>query len=117
MSEGTGKKGKREAPISYRPPEYLRAELLRRVEASGLSVSAFITKAVFDKEPPRTVRKPGVSQQEAGRVLGELGRIAEALRGAAQAATDKDSRAQIDAATRDLSEMRTAVFEALGREP
>lgn len=49
----------------------------------------------------------------AARLLGELGRITEALR------TGKADPADphIAAALRDLAEMRTVYFEALGRAP
>jgi hypothetical protein len=51
------------------------------------------------------------------RVLGELGRIADILRAAAVArgADPKDPNAA--AAFRDLAEMRTVCFLAMGREP
>ena len=56
MSKKTGKK--REAPISYRPPAALREEFHSRVEKSGLSASAFITKSVFGNDAPRQSRRP-----------------------------------------------------------
>ena len=56
MPDSTNRK--REAPISYRPPKGLREEFHARVEKSGLSTSAFITKAVFATDPPRQSRRP-----------------------------------------------------------
>ena len=50
-------------------------------------------------------------------MLGELGRVAEAFRQAASAADQRKCHELIDAAARDLSELRTLCFEALGREP
>ncbi len=62
---------KRDAPISYRPPKDLQAEFLARVEKSGLSTSAFITKAVFSQAPYRQSRRPVPEQKLLARLLGE----------------------------------------------
>jgi len=51
-------KQKRPALIFYRPPADLAEELRRRVEASGLPVNAYITKALFDLVIPRGTRRP-----------------------------------------------------------
>ena len=60
---------KREAPISYRPPKELRAEFDERVLASGLSTSAFITKSVFGRDPPRRSRRPSVEHEAVAQIL------------------------------------------------
>src|SRR5271170_6925036 len=70
---------KREAPISYRPPKELRAEFERRVNASGLSTSAFITKSVFGADPPRQSRRPSIEHQAVAQILGELARVRDQL--------------------------------------
>src|SRR5712691_7052379 len=76
---------KRKAPISYRPPEELRAEFERRVNASGLSVSAFITKAWFGADPPRQSRRPSIEQQAVAQILAGLARVRDELHAVATA--------------------------------
>ena len=66
---------KREAPISYRPPKELRAEFGERVLASGLSTSAFITKCVFGRDPPRRSRRPSVEHEAVAQILARLAQI------------------------------------------
>ena len=77
---------KREAPISYRPPKELRAEFERRVNASGLSTSAFITKAWSGADPPRQSRRPSIEHQTVAQILGELARVRDRLDAVATAA-------------------------------
>ena len=48
---------KRIAPISYRPPVDLCEEFHQRIKKSDLSVSAFITKAIFGQNAPRQSRR------------------------------------------------------------
>ena len=65
MTEKTDKK--RDAPISYRPPADLADEFRRRVEASGLPVNAYITRADLQRRhsarhPPSRRRKSKCSR-------------------------------------------------------
>jgi hypothetical protein len=53
----------------------------------------------------------------AARLLGELGRIAEVFRAAQAAGRIDSSDPFIAAAIRDLAEMRTVCFLAMGRNP
>ena len=66
---------KREAPISYRPPERLREEFYTRVLNSGLPVSAFITAAVFGRQAPRARRLPPLEQQMLTQFLSQAARL------------------------------------------
>lgn len=109
---------KREAPISYRPPKDLRDEFHSRVQKSGLSTSAFLTKAVFNQAPPRQSRRPSIEEKLATKLTAQLAYIRDQL--------DETSRVHGDAALYDerfdlafeaLIEMRNAFFEATGRKP
>jgi hypothetical protein len=108
---------KREAPISYRPPRELRAEFEQRVLASGLSTSAFITKAWSGADPPRRSRRPTVDHEAVARILAGLAQVRDALLGVANASETGPNRVAIEQATRSLIEMRAACFQALGRKP
>lgn len=108
-------KKKRDAPISYRPPEALREEFRTRVEKSGLSVSAFITQAIFESDAPRQVRRAPIEQQQVARLLSEAARLHDCLRELGH--TDGTDPALLEEAVRDLHEIRTALLSALGRRP
>ena len=107
---------KREAPISYRPPKELRAEFERRVNASGLSTSAFLTKAWSGADPPRQSRRPSIEHQAVAQILGELARVRDRL-DAVAAAAGPGSGVMLEEAVRSLTEIRAACFKALGRKP
>src|ERR1700676_2058530 len=96
---------KREAPISYRPPKELRAEFERRVNASGLSTSAFITKSVFGVDPPRQSRRPSIDQQAVARILAGLAGVRDQLQAIASASGQGGASAvTVEEAVRSLTE-------------
>src|SRR5271169_6384949 len=107
---------KREAPISYRPLKELRAEFERRVNASGLSTSAFITKSWFGADPPRQSRRPSIEHQAVAQILGELARVRDQLHAIA-VASGAGSGVLLEEAVRSLTEIRAVCFKALGRKP
>ena len=92
-------------------------EIRARADRAGTSVGSLIRSAVLGAEPVRATRRPTVNQQTVARLLGELGQVAQRFREAAKVADQRKSSKIIEAAARDLSEMRTVIFEALGREP
>jgi hypothetical protein len=107
-------KTKREAPISYRPPEHLREEFRARVEKSGLSVSGFITSSIFGSEAPRQARRPPFEKRELARILAECIRVRGALDDVASGEHDEALLAE---AVRTLTEIRNALIAAQGRAP
>ncbi len=91
------------------------ATLIReQAERAGVSVAAVIRYAVLDQKPIRASRSPTIEKETAARLLAGLGQCATALR---KAADDSADPAVIEAAQRDLAEMRSVLFEALGRQP
>lgn len=117
MTDTTDKK-KRAAPISYRPPADLTEEFRARVEASGLSVNAYITQAVFNLKPSRQSRRPSVDAQALAQVLAQGAAIADGFKYLERLAEEgHDIREPVEAAARSLAEMRSALFMALGRTP
>jgi len=70
---------KRDAPISYRPPERLRGKFRARVDACGLWTNAFITAAAFGRDAPRARRVTGPELQTVARLLAEAARITDRL--------------------------------------
>lgn len=110
------KNKKREAPISYRPPKGLREEFRLRVEKSGLSTGAFITKAVFATDPPRQSRRPGVEAELLARLLAQAAKIRDELHEISLTGID-DNAPVIEAAFDELTEIRAALIKASGRKP
>lgn len=110
-------KRKRDAPISYRPPKGLGDEFARRVAASGMSANAFITKSIFNIDPSRQSRRPPVEAAEVARLVGACARLNDTLRALGAASPDPQSQAVLADMQRQLTEIRTACFEALGRGP
>jgi hypothetical protein len=114
----TERDDKREAPISYRPPRELRTEFEQRVLASGLSTSAFITKAWSGADPPRRSRRPTVDHEAVAKILAGLAQVRDELQVLARHSDETGpNRAAIEQAARSLIEMRAACFKALGRKP
>lgn len=106
---------KRQAPISYRPPERLREEFHARVGNSGLSINAFITRAVFLSAAPRARPKSALDQQMAAQLLSQAARIADLL---GQAPPGSPAHAAlVQEARSELIEIRSALLTLLGREP
>ena len=108
---------KRAAVLQARFTPDEAATIRAQAERAGMSVASLIRSAVLEAEPPRATRRPTVNHKAVARLLGELGRVAQAFRQAAKAADQRECGALIDAATRDFSELRAVCFEALGREP
>jgi hypothetical protein len=110
---------KREAPVSYRPPKELRAEFDERVRASGLSTSAFITRCVFGRDPPRRSRRPSIEHKEVAQILAALAQLRDRL-DAINAHLNEGGQVDptvIEESVRPLTEIRSLCFRALGRKP
>jgi len=99
MNAGMTKK--RDAPISYRPPESLRAEFRARLERSGMSASGYITQCVFAEAGPRAARSTTADRQLIARLLAETARLHDRLLALEVGAEDA---ALLEAAMGDLRE-------------
>ena len=85
--------------------------------ARGVSVSALIRYAILDETPLRASPAVTLDKELGARLLASIGGLKAALLMAAQHAEPKACQEEIEAACRDLSEMRNLWFEAHGREP
>lgn len=88
-----------------------------RADRSGLSVSAYFRAAALDAKPLRAERQPAINRREVARLIGELGKLRQALDDAAKHADASRCTKLIEALSRDFAELRVLAFEALGREP
>jgi hypothetical protein len=116
MSSGTDTRQRGET-LSARFNETEADAVRQMADRAGTSVASVIRTAVLNQPIPRATRRPTVNHQMAARVLGELGRVAEALREATGAGRADPKDPNVAAAFRDLAEMRTVCFLAMGREP
>lgn len=87
------------------------------VDRAGATASDLIRSAVFGLPLSRATRRPTINHELAARLLAELQDVAVAYRQAADAAEPGKYGALLDAANRDLSEMRLVLLQAMGREP
>lgn len=110
-------KKSRSAPISYRPPVALEQEFHVRVEKSGLSVSGFITKAIFDQRPPRQSRRPVIERKLLARLLSEAAAIKDELQQIAIRDSDGSLELSLERAVDELAQIRAALLKNLGRKP
>ncbi len=87
-----------------------------RVQKSGLSTSAFITKSVFATDPPRQSRRPSIEAELLARLLGQAAKIRDELYQISRTGSD-DNAPVIEAAFDELTEIRAALLKASGRKP
>jgi hypothetical protein len=108
---------KRQVSLKARFTEAEAALIREQADRAGVSVASIIRHAVLGQTPLRAGRQPAVNQELAARLLGKIGQLASALRETPCADQSGKIDARIEAAHRDIAEMRTALFQALGREP
>lgn len=111
------KKKSRPAPISYRPPVGKREEVIARAQREGLSVSAYLTKCVFNKLPPRQTRRPPLEKKLVAKLLGEAARIRDALHEISLHGDCQENALLVEQAVEQLIEIRTLLMKAMGRKP
>lgn len=104
-------KSQRPAPISYRPPNDRAAAFHARVAASGLSANAFITEAIFGRNRHRRGEL-----QALARLLAQAAQISDQLHELSLTG-DGGNALLIEAAQRDLAEIRAALLNSMGRTP
>lgn len=107
----------RDKKLSARFNDQEAALIKEQADRAGVSVAALIRYALLDQTPLRKSRAPTLNHEQAARLLGSLGQCATALRQAAEAENASVNSALIEAVHRDLAEMRTVLFGALGRQP
>jgi hypothetical protein len=104
----------REITLKARFSQAEAALIREQADRAGLSVAAVIRHAVLAEKPLRAARRPSVNHELAAQLLGTLGLLAASLREAELAGQNVMA---IEAAQRDLAELRTLLFEAMGRAP
>lgn len=116
MSRSGSDNRQRETTLSARFDNQEAESIRDMADRAGTSVASVIRGAVL-KTQLRGTRRPTVNHEMAARILGELGRIAETLRAAVASGKADPKDPHFAAAFRDLAEMRTVCFLAMGRDP
>lgn len=83
-------------------------------DISGVALAAFCRSQLLNKPLPRAARHPTINQKEVARLVGQIGSLQEQLDDIAKTNND---HALLSAIHRDLSDIRMASFQALGRKP
>jgi Mobilization protein NikA len=117
MAGSGSEKRQRQVTLKARFTDAEAALIREQADRAGVSVASVLRYAVLGQTPLRASRQPSVNQEAAARLLGKMGRLASALRGCADAPDSAEIDPRIEAAHRDIADMRAALFEALGREP
>jgi hypothetical protein len=99
-----------------RPPAELRDEFRRRVETSGLSADAYITRAIFNAAIPRGTRRPAVEKQMLAQLLGRSAAIRDALDHASRV-VGPDTAGAMRTACEELTVIRAALMKMMERAP
>jgi len=102
---------KRAPPVSYRPPKHREEEFFNRAAASGLSVNAFITHAVFGKP-----RRHPAQLAELAKLLDQAAQISDRLHDIALTTAEYNAL-PIEQARAELSQIRAALLTLMGRKP
>ena len=96
----------------------VEADLVRsQASRAGTSVAALIRYALLKQTPPRASRQTTANTKELAQLVGMIGLLKSSLKEAAERSNSRQCDAMVDAAFRDIADMRNALFEALGREP
>ena len=116
MAKSGSENRKRSICISVRmsPDE---ANLVRSFASkAGVSVAGLIRYALLDQKPVRASRQPSLCREDAARILGMLGPLKDALNEAARNGNLRGDNPHIEAAMRDIADMRAALMQALGKD-
>jgi hypothetical protein len=119
-SSGSEKR-KRARPRSIRFTPEEDSRIAEMEAATGLAFAALVRHALFNTPPPRQSHRASIRHEAPARLLAELGKIGGNINQIAHHlnAGRPLYRVQnnIDAALRDLAELRMACLQALGQEP
>jgi len=94
------------------------AEVQAMAEAAGLTPASLARGLILSAPAPRARRRPTIEAEAVARLLGEFGKVGSNLNQIAYHlnAGDGVSVTALEAALRDVAELRAAALEALGRK-
>lgn len=117
MARSGSEKRQREIVLKARFNDAEAALVREQAERAGVSVAALIRFGVLNQTPLRASRRPVMERAEIAQLIGNIGLLKSALLKVADGAASEPCRQDIEAACRDIADMRVALFEALERAP
>jgi hypothetical protein len=117
MARSGSEKRQREITLKARFNDAEAALVREQAGRAGVSVASLIRFAVLNQTPLRASRRPVMEREEIAQLIGNIGLLKSALLKAADGAASERCRQDIEAACRDIADMRVALFEALERAP
>jgi hypothetical protein len=105
-------------PIRFTPGQL--EELNAKARTAGMSIGALVRTVVLGSPGPRAVRRPPIEKAELARLLGELGKVGSNVNQLARAFNRREvtpSLVELIGIKVEIVAMRTALMQALGREP
>ncbi len=95
------------------------AQIEAMADRAELTPASLARLILLDAPAPRAKRRPAVNTAQVAKMLGELGKVGSNLNQLTHKANAglPVSIATLETALRDVSEIRTACMEALGRKP
>lgn len=117
MARSGSEKRQREITLKARFNEAEAALVREQAGRAGVSVASLIRFAVLNQTPLRASRRPVMEREEIARLIGNIGLLKSALMRAADGGPSARCRQELEAACRDIADMRVALFEALERAP
>lgn len=118
MARSGSEKRRRSHALSVRFNDQEAQAIRKMADRAGISMGSLLRYAVFNTPPPRAMRSPTVKHKEVARLLGQFGKIGSNLNQLARYANaGRFQKNSIEAALRELTELRAACLLALGRKP
>jgi hypothetical protein len=105
-------------PIRFTPGQL--EELNAKARTAGMSVGALVRTVVLGSPGPRAVRRPPIEKAELARLLGELGKVGSNVNQLARAYNQAETTPSFEVLSHikgEIVAIRTAIMQALGREP
>jgi len=119
MASGSEKRQRtKRRSVRFTADEFNR--ISAKADKSGFGFAAYIRAAALDGDAgPRAQRRPPADHKALREILGHIGRIGNNLNQIARALNsgDKASLPELDGALRAYLDIRTAIFDALGKTP
>lgn len=117
MARSGSEKRQRQIPLKARFTEAEAALVREQAARAGITVASLIRFAVLNQTPLRASRRPVMEREQVAQLIGNIGLLKSALMKAADGGPSERCRQDIEAACRDIADMRVALFEALERAP
>lgn len=118
MTQGSEKRARTQHLTIRLSPEE-RSALDEAAARAGLTSGSWARQVLLGAPAPRQVRRPPVERRELVRLLGAVGHIGGNLNQLAHASNSGFPvlRSELKAALDGLTDIRTAILRALGRDP